>query len=79
MNFIKGLVGGIGNIIPGISGSALLIILGIYKDIVSAISNLFKDFKRNFLFLLPIGMGIICGTFLFSNIISSSLDKYPYA
>ena len=44
-NFIKGLLGGIGNITPGLSGSAILIILGVYENCIHAISNIFKDFK----------------------------------
>lgn len=78
-NFLKGIVGGIGNIIPGLSGSALLIILGIYEDAIDAISNIFKNFKKSFLYLLPIGLGILVGTFLFSNIIEISINKFPMA
>ena len=57
-NFIKGLLGGIGNITPGLSGSAILIILGVYENCIHAISNIFKDFKNSFLYLFPIGVGI---------------------
>lgn len=78
-NFFKGVIGGIGNIIPGLSGSALLIILGIYEDAINAISNIFKDFKKSFFYLLPIGLGILVGTFLFSNIIEFSINKFPMA
>ena len=46
-NFIKGLLGGIGNITPGLSGSAILIILGVYENCIHAISNIFKDFKNS--------------------------------
>ena len=42
-NFLKGIVGGIGNIVPGLSGSALLIILGVYESCIDAISNIFKN------------------------------------
>lgn len=78
-NFIKGLLGGIGNITPGLSGSAILIILGVYENCIHAISNIFKDFKNSFLYLFPIGVGILVGTFLFSNVILFSLNKYPLA
>lgn len=78
-NFIIGIVVGIGNIVPGLSGSALLIIFGLYKKCLKAIANILKDFKKNFLFLLPIGLGIIVGTVLFSRIISFFFDKYIVA
>lgn len=79
INFFKGVAGGIGNIVPGLSGSALLVILGIYDKCIYAISNLFKDFKNSFKFLFPIGCGIVLGTFAFSNIIEVSLNSFSLA
>ncbi len=75
-NFIKGFICGIGNIVPGLSGSAFLIILGVYEKCLNAISNIFKDFKNSFKYLFPIGLGIILGTLLFSNIINYMLTNY---
>ncbi len=75
-NFFKGIIAGIGNIIPGVSGSALLIIFDLYEKCIEAISNIFKNFKKNFLFLLPIGVGVIIGIFSFSNIIEYCINKY---
>lgn len=79
INFLKGVAGGIGNIVPGLSGSALLVILGIYDKCLDAISNLFKDFKNSFKFLFPIGCGILFGTFVFANIIEVSLNNFSLA
>ena len=79
INFFKGVAGGIGNIVPGLSGSALLVILGIYDKCIDAISNLFKDFKNSFKFLFPIGCGILFGTFVFANIIEVSLNNFSLA
>jgi len=69
-NFFRGVLAGIGNIIPGLSGCALLVIFGIYEDCLNAISHLFKDFKSSLRFLFPIGLGVVFGTFLFSNFIT---------
>lgn len=81
INFFKGIIGGIGNIIPGLSGSALLIIFGIYKDCLNAITEIvkFKNLKKNILFLIPIALGIGIGTVLFGNILLFFLDKWPMA
>jgi len=76
-NFVKGILAGIGNITPGVSGSAMLIIFGIYEDCIKAIGSIFKNFKKSFLFLLPIGIGILIGTVLFSNIIKYLIENYP--
>lgn len=77
INFIKGIFVGIFNIIPGLSGSALLIILNLYEKCISSISNIIKNPKENILFLFPIGFGILLGTFLFSKVILLLIKNYP--
>ena len=52
INFLKGIIVGIGGIAPGLSGSVLLVILGLYQKAINAIGTLFKDFKNNVKFLL---------------------------
>lgn len=74
MNFIfdifKGIALGAGCILPGISSGVLCVIFGIYEKLVDSILNIFKDFKRHFLFLFPIFIGIIIGVLLFGNILN---------
>lgn len=74
--FIKGLLIGIGKIIPGVSGAVLAIILKVYNQGIDSIVNFFSNPKKNILFLLNIGLGIILGIILFSNIINYTLNKY---
>ncbi|MDD4187586.1 MAG: DUF368 domain-containing protein [Bacilli bacterium] len=78
-NFFKGILGGIGNIVPGLSGGALFVIMGIYHKCITAITELvkLKNLKKNILFLMPIGLGVVVGTVLFGNIILFFLDIYP--
>ena len=76
-SFIKGIFIGSGAILPGISSGVLCVILGLYENLLDSILNIFKDFKKNFLFLLPIGLGGVLGFFIFSNIILILLNKYP--
>ena len=56
--FFKGLIIGIGKVIPGVSGSLLAISLGVYEEILFRIQNLFQSFKENVRFLLPLGIGV---------------------
>jgi len=46
-------------ILPGVSGGTLAVLLNIYDDLIYAISNLTKQFKQSFLFLLPFGLGAV--------------------
>ena len=59
--FILGLFIGIAIIVPGVSGSTVAIILGLYTGMLYAIGNILNDFKRAFAFLLPIGIGAVIG------------------
>lgn len=73
MNFIvdilKGIALGAGCILPGISSGVLCVIFGIYEKLVDSVLDIFKDFKKNFLFLLPIFIGVAIGILLFGNIL----------
>jgi putative membrane protein len=77
MELAKGIVIGAAMIIPGVSGGVLAVVMGIYDKMLKALSNLFKDFKKNFIYLLPIGTGIILGILIFSKILKYMFDKYP--
>ena len=58
---LLGFLIGIAVIVPGISGSTVAIIFKLYDSFLYAIGNLFKKFKYCFLFLLPIGLGLVIG------------------
>lgn len=74
-NFFCGIIIGIGFIIPGVSGGVLATILGIYDTILDKLNNLFKDFKNNILYLLPIVIGVIISILLFSKLILYLLNN----
>lgn len=73
--FIKGMIIGIGKIIPGVSGSMLAISLGVYDKIFESISSLLRDFKKNAKFLINIGLGIVVAIILMSKLIIFYLNK----
>ena len=74
---IKGFFMGIANIIPGVSGGTLAITMGIYEDLINAISHFFTKLKQNIAFLLPVGIGAILSILLGSKVIGYSLEKFP--
>lgn len=76
-NFIKGIIVGFGGVSPGLSGSVLMVIFGLYEKVVGAIGSIFKKFKENFLFLLPILSGCVIGVLLFSKLIDFILESFP--
>ena len=42
--FLKSILVGLGGISPGLSGSVMMIIFGIYRDTLDALGTLFVDF-----------------------------------
>ena len=75
-NFLKGIIAGIGGVAPGLSGSVFLVILGLYQKTINAIGTLFKNFKQNVLFLIPLCLGFGVGAILFSKLVNFLLANY---
>lgn len=61
LTFLKGLLFGASNLIPGMSGGTMLVITKIYNKLLEAISNLFKKFKSVIIFLLIFALGAVIG------------------
>lgn len=75
-NFLKAIVISIGGIAPGLSGSVLMVIFGLYEKIVETIGNIFKDFKKNIIFLIPIFSGFLIGVIIFSKVINYLMTNF---
>ena len=74
--FVKGLIIGIGKVIPGVSGSILAISLNVYEKAIDAICNLFSNFRNSFTYLFFLGLGIIISIIFGSKIMLIFLSKY---
>lgn len=75
MLIMKGMIIGIGKIIPGVSGSLLAISLGVYEKAIDSLININKD-SKNIVFLGKIGIGILISIIFFSKIILYFLNNY---
>ncbi len=73
--FVKGIFIGIGKVIPGVSGSVIAIMLGIYEKGVCALNHFFESPKKNLKFLFPTGLGILVSMIFGSKIILYILNK----
>lgn len=76
INLLKGIVAGIGGVAPGLSGSVLLIIMGLYQKVLDSLGTLFMDLKKNVKFLLPIVAGMGIGVLLFSKLLDYCLNNF---
>ena len=76
-DFLKGILIGVANIIPGVSGGTMAVSMGIYDQLISAITGIFKNFKRSMRILLPILVGAVAGIGGLSFVIKYLLENYP--
>ncbi len=74
--FLKGLIIGLGKIIPGVSGSLIAISLGVYEEALKRIENIWKTKKESLLFLCPLGIGILLSVLFASKIMLYFLENY---
>lgn len=77
-NFFKGIAVGVATLVPGVSGGTMAVILGIYDDLIHAISSFFEDWKKHFILLLQIGLGGLAGMALFSKLLENAMIKIPF-
>lgn len=75
---LSGVVIGVANIIPGVSGGTMMVAMGIYDKLISSITGLFKDFKKSVRFLLPIAIGMALGIIVLSKVIAVMFDMIPF-
>lgn len=76
MLFLKGCVVGIANIIPGVSGGTMAVILGIYDQLINAINLNIKKLRQNWKFILFIGLGMAAGILVFAKLLSFLFEHY---
>lgn len=76
VRFIKGVIIALGFILPGVSGGVLAAIMGIYERMLSFMAHVRQNFKRDFLYFLPIGLGGIVGIGLLSKPLDFLLQHY---
>ena len=77
-NVLKGMVIGVANIIPGVSGGTMMVAMGIYDKLIHCITHLFSELKKNILFLAPIAVGMGLAIVLSSFTIEKMFESFPF-
>jgi Predicted membrane protein len=92
-NLLRGIAMGIADVVPGVSGGTIALVLGIYEQLLENISNcalslgkiLKADFpgfikqikKVNFLFLIPVIAGMLITIVSISGLMVELLEEHP--
>ncbi len=75
---IIGVIAAATMVIPGVSGSMVLMLLGYYNPIINTIEKLthFKNMGECILILVPFGVGVLIGVVAIAKLIEFLLKKY---
>lgn len=76
MNILKGIIIGIAKVIPGLSGTVLMISFNLYDKAINAITCFFDNPNKNFWFLFKLFIGVVIGVVCFSKIIGYFITNY---
>ena len=81
MDFIRliviGVILGVANVIPGVSGGTLAVVFNIYDRLISVITLNVKKILSEWKFILPLVIGMGLGIILFSKAITFLFENYP--
>lgn len=90
--FIRGAAMGAAEVVPGVSGGTIALLVGIYERLVESIRTIgspaIKDvFRKGGLprfwraidgnFLISLLLGMVCSVLIFSRVITTIIEKYP--
>lgn len=67
---IKGMIIGVGAILPGISGGVLCVAFNIYEPLMELFANPIKGFKKHYKLVLSVGIGIAVGFVGFAGLVN---------
>ncbi|MCZ8542447.1 DUF368 domain-containing protein [Psychrobacillus psychrodurans] len=77
-NVFRGMAMGISDLIPGVSGGTIAVLLGIYDQFINAISGITtREWKKHIPFLFTLGVGMISAILILSHAVEWLLEEYP--
>lgn len=77
-NIYRGFVMGATDVVPGVSGGTIAVLLGIYDRLIAAINGIFsKEWKSHLSFLIPLGIGMVAAIFTLARLMEWLLIHHP--
>ena len=66
-------------VIPGVSGSFLLMVIGYYEPLLRIVNEItsFTNLYNNIIVMIPFGIGLVIGAIVIAKLIDFCLNKYP--
>ena len=79
LNIVYGIVFGVANVIPGVSGGTMMVVFGVYDKMVDVLTLKLSAIKKNIKFIIFFGIGAAVGVLGFSFVITWLFDNFPVA
>ena len=76
VRLLKGVLIGVGFILPGLSGGVLAVIFRVYDPMIRFLANVRRKFRQNFVFFLPVAIGGAIGVVLFSMVVEAAFGRF---
>ncbi|HCY8006985.1 TPA: DUF368 domain-containing protein [Staphylococcus aureus] len=77
INILKGFAMGTSDLVPGVSGGTIALLLGIYNQFIASINGIFsRRFWPSFTFLIPIIIGMLLAMGSLSNLFNYLLSQH---
>ena len=77
-SFLVSILIGIGVVLPGVSGSAIAILVGIYDKVLTVLNDSSIKTLKKIIILFPIIIGIMVGVIIFGNILLKIYEYYEF-
>lgn len=78
VNILRGMVIGIANVIPGVSGGTMMVSMGIYDKLILVLTHFIKRMKEAIALLVPIAIGMLLSIAVFAKLFSEVLfPRFP--
>lgn len=77
INIFRGMVIGLANIIPGVSGGTMMVSMGIYDKLIMLLTHFIKKFKEAVKLLIPLAIGMLLAIAVLSKVITKMFEQIP--
>ena len=74
---LAGILFGLANVIPGVSGGTMAVVFGVYERLIGILSDPIKGIKKEWKFLIVFGLGAGIGILAFGKLMNWVLERYP--
>ena len=74
---LAGVVFGLANVIPGVSGGTMTVVFGLYERLIDLVANLRTKWRKELPFIRVFGLGAGIGILAFGKLMKWILANYP--